>query len=306
MSEKAKKNLIVVVGPTAVGKTALCIELSQIFSADIVSADSRQFYKEMAIGTAKPTPEELAQAPHHFVDSHSIENELNAGSFEVQGLKKIHLLFEKQNNVILTGGSGLYIQAICEGFDDMPQIPPVIRANLKKEFELGGIKPLLEELKIKDSAYFETVDQDNHQRVIRALEVIRFSNAPFSEFLKRDFALRPFNCIKVALQRPTEELYERINHRVDLMFEAGLEQEVRSLIGFRDRYALQTVGYKEVFGWLDKEYDFEECVRLLKRNTRRYAKRQMTWFRKDKGYTWFHPDQKDGIVTHISKIINHE
>lgn len=297
--KKGRKHLIVVVGPTAVGKTALCVRLAKKLGTEIVSADSRQFYREMNIGTAKPSEAEQEGVPHHFVDSHSIEDEFNAGAYELKVLDLLHVMFEKQDCLILTGGSGLYVRAITEGMDEMPEADLTVRAALQAQFEEHGIQPLLEQLQELDPHYFLQVDQANTQRVIRALEVCLSSGQPYSNFRKNTKQTRPFNIIKIGLSRDREELYQRIDQRMDMMLEQGLLEEAKTLYPYKSHNALQTVGYKEIFDFLDGSYDWEEAVRLLKRNSRRYAKRQLTWFHKSPDYTWFHPDQWEEIMEYI-------
>ena len=297
----SKPTLIVVVGPTAVGKTALCVRLAKHFQTEIVSADSRQFYQEMSIGTAKPTLEEMEGVPHHLVDQLSIEEDYNVGKFEQDALQALEDVFSRHDCAILTGGSGLFIKAVCEGIDQMPTVLPTVRESLNQEFKEKGLLPLLEELRLADEAYFQEVDQKNHARVIRALEVIRSSGKPFSEFRKSQPAERPFNTIKIGLNRDREELYDRINRRMDLMLAGGLFEEAKSLYAYREKNALQTVGYQEIFSFMNQEYDYARMVELLKQNSRRYAKRQLTWFRRDEEIEWFHPDQEDEIQLFIEK-----
>lgn len=297
--------LIVVAGPTAVGKTAFCVRLGQQLGCDVISADSRQFFKEMSVGTAKPTFIDLKGVPHHFLDFLSIEEEMSAGSFEMLALEKLEELFVRRNVAILTGGSGLYIKAVCEGMSDMPAPPPGIRDELMQTFEMEGLEKLLEELKEKDRDYYEKVDRSNHQRVVRALEMIRFTGEPFSSYRSGFKADRDFSMIKIGLEMDREMLYDRINRRVDQMLAAGLVEEVKSLYEKRYFNALQTVGYKEFFDFLEGKHDFEEAVRLVKRNTRRYAKRQMTWFKKDSGFHWFRPDQFEAVVEFLKERINY-
>jgi tRNA dimethylallyltransferase len=293
------KYLIVIAGPTAVGKTDLCVELAKHFEVPVISADSRQFFKEMSIGTAKPTIAEMQGVVHYFIDSHSIAEPFNAGAYSEEALKLIDHLFTEMDFLILTGGSGLYIKAVCEGFDEMPEIEEGTRNQLVSEYADKGLLPLLEELKMSDPVYYGQVDKANHQRILRALEVIRSTGVPFSFYRKSEKASRSFKTIKIGLERPREELYERINSRMDLMLEAGLEEEVKALLPYKNMNALQTVGYKEVFDFFDGIYDREEMIRLLKRNSRRYAKRQLTWFKKDKEYRWFNPVQKAEIIDFI-------
>ncbi|MFN6943439.1 MAG: tRNA (adenosine(37)-N6)-dimethylallyltransferase MiaA [Cytophagaceae bacterium] len=300
---KPPKLLIVVAGPTAVGKTDLCIELAKRYHTEIISADSRQLFKEMSIGTAKPEKEEMQGVPHHFINSYSVQDEYNAGRFELDTLNLLQTLFKKYDQLILTGGSGLYIKAVCEGFDELPDVDPYIREGLIQSFHEDGLDNLLDELKQKDPVYYDQVDRANHQRVIRALEIIRGTGMPFSFFRKRKVQPRPFTILKIGLERPRAELYQRIDHRMDLMLEKGLLEEAKALYPFKHLNALQTVGYQEIFDFLDGKYDWDEAVRLLKRNSRRYAKRQMTWFNRDLGFKWFSPENPQDIIEYINSQI---
>jgi tRNA dimethylallyltransferase len=281
-----QKNLIVVVGATAVGKTEFCIRLAQNLDTVIVSADSRQFYREMTIGTAKPSEAEQAAIPHYFINSHSITQDYNAGQYEKDVLVLLETLFQKHDQIILTGGSGLYINAVCKGIDEMPEISDEIRQYLNQRLANEGLAVLAAELEKLDKTYFEQVDKANTQRIVRALEVCLTSGKPYSSFRTQQPAKRPFSILKIGLNRPRPELYARIDQRVDAMIAAGLLAEAKSLYEFRHHNALQTVGYREIFDFLDGLYDWEECVRLLKRNTRHYAKRQLTWFRRDEEIVW--------------------
>ncbi|TGE23973.1 tRNA (adenosine(37)-N6)-dimethylallyltransferase MiaA [Hymenobacter aquaticus] len=283
--------LLVVAGPTAVGKTALCVQLAQHYQTDIISADSRQFFRELSIGTAKPTPAEMQGVTHHFIDSHSITEDYNAGRFEADCLALLDELFQRHRVVILTGGSGLYLQAVTEGLDEMPLADLTVRAALQRELAEHGLAPLVAELERLDPVTHARIDRQNHQRVVRALEVTRSTGQPFSSFHTPKVAKeRPFQTVKIALSREREELYQRIDQRVDQMLDAGLLAEVTALLPYRHHNALQTVGYQEIFGYLDGLYDWPEAVRLLKRNTRHYAKRQLTWLRRDPQYHWLHPE----------------
>ena len=273
------KILLVVAGPTAAGKTALCVELAQRLQTDVVSADSRQLYHELTIGTAKPTPAEMQGVRHHFVGSHTITDPVNAGRYERECLTLLDKLFLENDVVILSGGTGLYINAVCFGLDDMPAVDSLLRDQLSTRLQTDGLTTLQAELQQLDPEYAETADLQNPVRVTRALEVCLSTGQPYSSFRKQQTAERPFRPILATLDRPRPELYARIDARVDTMLTAGLVDEVRSLLPYRELTALQTVGYQEVFPFLDGDYDYEEMVRLLKRNTRRYAKRQLTWFR---------------------------
>ena len=280
--------LLTIAGPTAVGKTALCVQLAQQFQTEIVSADSRQFFKELSIGTAKPTPTEMQGVPHHFINSHGIAEDYSAGRFATDCLAVLTELFRKHPLVILTGGSGLYVQAVTDGLDELPGVPPEIRAQLHAELAAHGLAPLVAELAATDPVAHARIDQQNPQRMVRALEITRATGRPFSSFhTAGPPAENPlFRNVKVALSRERAVLYQRINQRVEHMLAAGLLAEVRALLPYRHHHALQTVGYQEIFGYLDGDYDWAEAVRLLQRNTRRYAKRQLTWLRRDTAYQW--------------------
>ena len=300
--ENLKKNtLIVVAGPTAVGKTELSIRLARHYQTIVISADSRQVYREMTIGTAKPTLEEMQGVPHYFINSHTITQEYNAGAYEQDVLALLDHLFQEHTCVILTGGSGLYVRAVLEGMDEMPLVPADIRESLNQQKQEQGLAALLPQLQHLDPVYYNQVDRANAQRVIRALEVCFATNQPYSAFRNKQPANRPFKIIKVGLNRDRAELYHRIDLRVDHMLEAGLLQEVKQLEPYKAHNALQTVGYQELFAYLAEEYDWEEAVRLLKRNSRRYAKRQLTWFTKNNDFTWFHPQAYAAILAFIEK-----
>nr|WP_294945734.1 tRNA (adenosine(37)-N6)-dimethylallyltransferase MiaA [uncultured Mucilaginibacter sp.] len=278
--------LIVIAGPTASGKTAAAIQLAQHFNTVVVSADSRQFFREMSIGTAKPTVEELAAAPHYFINSHSITESFSVGDFERECLVLLEELFQKRKVVILAGGSGLYIKAICEGFDELPTADPGIRERLNAELSENGLPALQERLKLVDPVYYNEVDINNPQRVIRAIEVYESSGRTFSSYRTAKTNKRTFNIIKLGLDLPREVLYDRINRRVDLMVADGLVKEVEGLLPYRHLNALNTVGYSEVFDFFDGNTDLPTAISMIKQNTRRFAKRQMTWFRKDEGIVW--------------------
>lgn len=295
--------LILVVGPTAVGKTELCLNLAKKFNSEIISCDSRQFYLETNLGTAKPTKSELEQVPHHFINSLSVENSYDVKMFERDAINLIEKLFFKHKFLILTGGSGLFADAVINGLDEMPEIDPTYRKKIIAEFEEKGLEFLQKEVEKNDPEYFQLVDKNNPQRLMRALEVIRGTGKPFSSFRIKKKAERDFKTIKVGLDRDREELYQRIDTRMDLMIEAGLFEEAESLFDKRHLNALQTVGYTEIFGFLEGKYDQEEAIRLLKRNSRRYAKRQLTWFRKDAEIKWFHPSEETEIITYINSQI---
>ncbi|HWZ15302.1 MAG TPA: tRNA (adenosine(37)-N6)-dimethylallyltransferase MiaA [Mucilaginibacter sp.] len=284
------KTLVVIAGPTASGKTAAAIELAKKYNTVILSADSRQFYREMSIGTAKPTEEELAAVKHYFINSLSITETFTVGDFEKQALTLLDELFRVHDVVLLVGGSGLFIKAVCEGFDKVPAADAGIRDKLNLEFKEKGIVNLQEKLKRADPEYYATVDIDNPQRVIRALEVFESTGNPISSYRKAGTNKRSFRIVKFGLLLPREKLYQRINQRVDDMVKQGLVEEVRSLLPYRHLNALNTVGYSELFDYFDGKTDLDKAIGLIKQNTRRFAKRQMTWFSRDSDIKWIGVD----------------
>lgn len=294
-----KKYLILVVGPTAVGKTDLCLNLAKKFRTEIVSCDSRQFYREMNLGTAKPSLEELRLVPHHLINSLSVEDDYDVRKFEKDALEILEHIFSKNSVAIMTGGSGLYADAITDGLDEIPDVDPEIRKRIIAEYEEKNLEWLQDEVKKVDPEYYELVDKQNPQRLMRALEVYLGTGLKFSGFRVKTKAIRPFQIIKIGLERGREELYQRIDLRMDQMVAAGLFDEADALFGKRHLNALQTVGYSEIFGYLEGKYDKEEAIRLLKRNSRRYAKRQLTWFRRDLEIKWFHPEEQDQIIAWV-------
>ncbi|MBD2751526.1 tRNA (adenosine(37)-N6)-dimethylallyltransferase MiaA [Spirosoma validum] len=294
------KTLLVVAGPTAVGKTALCVQLAKELQTDVVSADSRQLYRELDIGTAKPSLAEMNGIRHYFIDSHSITDPVNAGRYERECLTLLDNLFQDKDVVILSGGTGLYINAVCFGLDDIPPVEPTLRELLFSRLQQEGLESLQNELRQLDPQYAQTADLQNPVRVTRALEVCLTTGLPYSSFRRQQTAERPFQSVLIALERPRDELYARIDARMDAMLAEGLIEEVRSLQPYRHVAALQTVGYQEVFPYLDGTYDYAEMVRLLKRNSRRYAKRQLTWFRNQGNYHWFGPEEKEKILSYVT------
>lgn len=296
------KKLIVLVGPTAVGKTEVALRLAEHFKTEIISADSRQIYKELEIGTAKPTPDELSRVTHHFIDTHILEQSYDAGAYGREALALIHTLFEKHNTLILCGGSGLYIKAVLEGFDEMPEIPTGIRDQIIVEYELKGLPWLQEAVREIDPDYFEQVDINNPHRLVRALELFKVSGHRVSRLRVKEKRSHDFQIIKIGLQLDRDQLYTRIDTRMDTMIEKGLFNEAEHFFPNRNLNALQTVGYREIFDYLEGKYDREEAIRLLKRNTRRYAKRQLTWFKKDPEVMWFQADQVDQIIAYLDNI----
>jgi tRNA dimethylallyltransferase len=302
----ANKTLIVIAGPTAVGKTAIAIQVAKHYNTVVVSADSRQFYREMSIGTAKPDADELAAVKHHFIDSHSIHENFSVGDFEKQALALLDELFKEYDAVVMTGGSGLYIKAVCEGFDNLPVADPGIRHKLNQDFTELGIRHLQERLKEVDPDYYEQVDIQNPQRLIRALEVFETTGKPISYYRKSTINTRPFNIVKIGLNLPRDILYQQINYRVDKMIELGLIDEVKSLIPHRSLNALNTVGYSELFDYFDGNINLDSALELIKQNTRHFAKRQLTWFRKDKDIHWLEADNEDvvlDIVRHAEEAV---
>lgn len=295
-----KKTLIAIVGPTAVGKTAMAISLAQYFKTEIISADSRQFYREMTIGTAKPDLEELASAPHHFINSHSITQDYSAGDFEREALDKLDELFRQHDVVVMVGGSGLFVRALCEGLDDLPKAGDEVRERLNNEMAQLGLEQMKERLKTIDPAYYQIADIDNPQRVVRALEVFEATGKPMSFYHKKDLSKRPFDILTIGLNMERSWLYERINLRVERMMEMGLLEEVKSLVPFRSKPALLTVGYAELFDYLDGNISLEEAVERIQQNSRRYAKRQITWFKKYGNTSWFQPDETGTIIDFIN------
>lgn len=292
------KRLLVIVGPTGSGKTDLSIRLARHYGAPILSTDSRQFYRGMPIGTAQPTPDQLQAAEHHFIASHDLKEDLNCGSYETQALSCLEKLFAKHDWVIAVGGSGLYVRALCEGMDDLPQADPELREALSRRLETEGVDALAAELRTLDPAYYARVDRKNPARVMRALEVCLQTGRPYSEQRTGQRRPRPFGIVKVGVDLPREELYARIDRRVDRMVADGLEAEARALYPYRMLNALQTVGYREFFDYFEGRTSYEEAVSLIKRNSRRYAKRQLTWFRRDPEIRWFGPWDDAAIIAH--------
>jgi tRNA dimethylallyltransferase len=295
----AEKKLIVVAGPTAVGKTSVSLQLAVHFKTAIVSGDSRQIYREMTVGTAKPTHAERLAVPHYFIDTHSVADDYDAARYAEEALKVIQDLFLQDDQVILCGGSGLYIKGVCDGFDDIPEVPDDIRRDLVENYQHQGIGWLQQQMRQVDPETFENIDQKNPNRLIRALEVKLYLGKSILSFRKNEKRRHGFDIIKIGLELPREELYRRIDERMDQMIAGGLFEEARGLYPMRHHNALQTVGYQEIFGFMENQYDLEECIRLLKRNSRRYAKRQLTWFKKDPEFRWFNPNDMEGVYKFI-------
>ena len=303
VKKRITNTLIVIVGPTAIGKTVLAIELAKFYHTEIISADSRQFFKEMNIGTAKPSKDELAAAKHHFIDSHSVKTLFSTGDFELEALKLMEELFKKYAVLIMVGGSGLYIDSVCKGLDKLPEIDLNIREQLNQQFESEGIVPIQNQLATADPAYFAKVDQSNPQRMIRGLEVFLSTGKKISSFLTAHKKERPFNIIKIGLNTNRALLYDRINQRVDTMMDGGMLDEVKALTPYRQYNALHTVGYSELFDYLDGKTDLPSAVAMIKQNTRRFAKRQLTWFRRDENTKWFEPNHVKEIISFLTTKI---
>ena len=297
------KYLILIAGPTAVGKTQLSLSIAEQYKTDIISCDSRQFYKEMCIGTAVPNADELSKIKHHFIQNLSIKDNYSIGQFERDALAKIETLHKNNNVIVMVGGSGMYIDAVCKGLDDFPTVPESIRKELNLRHKNEGLDALKEELIKLDPDYHELVDSSNPYRIIRAIEVCIVSGKPFSSFRKQQIKKRNFKTVKIILNREREELYSRINKRVDEMMTEGLLEEVKKLYDHKDCNALQTVGYRELFAYFDGEWDLETAIEEIKKNTRRYAKRQMTWFRRDPSNHFFKPENESEIMAHLKKNI---
>lgn len=304
--------LIVITGPTAVGKTQLCLDIARHFDIPIINADSRQIYKELSIGTAKPTAEELQQVKHYFVGTLSLQDYYSASLFESQVMELLGTLFKHNDYALMAGGSMMYIDAVCDGIDDIPTIDDDTRATMKRRLAEEGLQKLCEELRLVDPEYYEIVDRQNPKRVVHALEICTMTGRTYTSFRKRSQKTgdrsqetgdrsqkRPFRIVKIGLNRDREELYSRINARVDKMMQQGLLKEAESLYPLRDLNALNTVGYKELFEYFSGRWSLEEAVERIKGNTRRYARKQLTWYKKDPQIRWFHPDQKKEIIDYI-------
>ena len=297
------KTLIVVVGATGSGKTDLSLRLATHFAAPILSTDSRQVYRGIPIGTAQPTAEQLAAVEHHFIASHSLTDNFNCGEYETQALACLEALFRKHDVVVAVGGSGLYIQALCEGMDDLPQADEELRQSRMERLQGEGLESLLADLEHLDPEYYTQVDRQNPSRVLRAVEVCLQTGQPYSSLRTGERRKRDFRIVKVGIDWDREVLYDRINRRVDMMIDEGLEAEARSVYHLRQLNSLQTVGYREMFEYFDGKISREEAIELIKRNSRRYAKRQMTWFRRDSEIRWFSPEEADAMLEFLENTI---
>lgn len=293
--------LIVLLGPTGVGKTELSLRVASHVGSPIISADSRQLYKELVIGTAAPTAEQLARIKHYFVGTLSLTDYYNASQFEEEVLLCLENLFQSTSNVVMTGGSMMYIDAVCNGIDELPTVSQEIRTNLMKRFEVEGLDPIQEDLKRLDPQHYNEVDLNNYKRVIHALEICLMTGRPYSELRTNTKKTRPFRIIKIGLTRDRDELCDRINARVDQMMRDGLLEEARHVYPYKHLNSLNTVGYKEMFNYLDGEWPLDFAIEKIKRNSRVYARKQMTWFKRDKEINWFHPDNIEGILTFLDE-----
>lgn len=296
--------LIVLLGSTGVGKTELSLRVASHVGSPIISADSRQLYKELVIGTAAPTAEQLARVKHYFVGTLSLTDYYNASQFEEEVLVCLENLFQSASNVVMTGGSMMYIDAVCNGIDELPTVSQEIRTNLMKRFEVEGLDPIREDLKRLDPQHYNEVDLNNYKRVIHALEICLMTGRPYSELRTNTKKTRPFRIIKIGLTRDREELCDRINARVDQMMRDGLLEEARHVYPYKHLNSLNTVGYKEMFNYLDGEWPLDFAIEKIKRNSRVYARKQMTWFKRDKEINWFHPDNIEGILTFLDEQLN--
>ncbi|MBR4920597.1 MAG: tRNA (adenosine(37)-N6)-dimethylallyltransferase MiaA [Prevotella sp.] len=292
--------LIVVIGPTAVGKTALCIDIARYYGIPIINADSRQIYRELKIGTATPTTEQLQAVKHYFVGSIGIDDYYNASMYEQDVLSLLDEQFKRSSIQLLSGGSMMYIDAVCNGIDDIPTVRDDIREKMKRRYEEEGLEALCKDLQRLDPEHYETVDRKNHRRVIHALEICYQTGRTYTSFRTQEKKARPFQIVKIGLNRNREELYDRINRRVDRMMDEGLLEEARSLYDKRSNNALNTVGYKEMFAYLDGIWSLDEAIERIKGNTRRYARKQLTWFKRDEQIQWFHPQQEE-ILKYIAQ-----
>lgn len=299
------KTLIVLTGPTGIGKTHIGIEIAQHFNTEIISSDSRQIFKELKIGTAVPELDELNAVPHHFIQSHSVKENYNASKFEFEALDLLEKLFKKHNIVLMVGGSMLYIDAVCKGIDIMPDVDPKIRVNLKNKLENEGLESLRFQLKKLDPDYYYTVDLKNPNRIIHALEICMTTGKQYSSFRSNPNKKRPFSILKIGLNCDREILHTRINQRVDKMIKCGLEQEASSVYPLKNLNALNTVGYRELFSCFDGEITREKAIELIKRNSRRYARKQITWFRNDPEMNWFEPGDTKEIIEFLENKIEH-
>ena len=305
MSDSVKyKTLLVLLGPTGVGKTDISLEIARHYGCPIVSSDSRQFYRELKIGTAAPTEAQLSAVRHYFIGTHSIHDEYSCGQYEQDVMKLLSELFVENDVLMLVGGSMMYIDAVCQGMDDIPSVDAGIREFWKNEYATKGLGFIQEELKRLDPTHYNEVDLKNYKRLLHALEICSITGKPFSDIRTGKKKVRPFNIVKVGLNREREELYERINKRVDQMMQEGLQAEAEQFYSFRHLNTLNTVGYKELYEYMDGKWDLDFAVNMIRQDSRRYAKRQLTWFNRDKEIVWFHPDDKEAVFRYLKNVIN--
>lgn len=300
----SKPTLIILIGPTGIGKTDLSLNIAEHYNTEIISADSRQLYADLKIGTAAPTPEQLARVKHHFVGTLQLTDYYSAAQYEAEVMKKLDELFKRHNVIVLTGGSMMYVDAVCKGIDDIPTVDEETRKTLMQHYENVGLERLCAELKILDPEYYDIVDKKNPKRVIHALEICYMTGQTYTSFRTSQTKERPFNIIKVGLRREREELYERINKRVDIMMEDGLLEEAKSVYQYKNLNSLNAVGYKEMFKYLDGEWELPFAIEKIKQNSRIYSRKQVTWFKRDTDITWFHPDDTDNIMSFIEERLN--
>ena len=299
-----KNTLIVLIGPTGVGKTELSLSIAEHFKTCIVSADSRQLYADLKIGTAAPNPDQLARVPHHFVGTLRLTDYYSAAQYEAEVMVKLEELFQQNDVVVLTGGSMMYVDAICKGIDDIPTVDKETRELMIQRYEEEGLEKLCSELKLLDPEYYQIVDLKNPKRVIHALEICYMTGKTYTSFRTREIKKRPFRIIKIGLTREREELYNRINRRVDEMMEKGLLEEARSVAEYKHLNSLNTVGYKEIFKYIDGEWPLDFAIEKIKQNSRIYSRKQMTWFKRDTEISWFHPEKKEEIMNHIKNLLS--
>lgn len=297
---KPKKTLLVVLGPTGVGKTEISLKLAEHFGCPIISSDSRQFYRELKIGTAAPTPSQLQRVEHFFIGSHSIHDEYNAGQFESDVITLLDKLFKKTDVVMLVGGSMMYIDAVCNGIDDIPNVDAATRSFWKKEYDIKGLEYIQQQLKEKDPYHYQEVDLQNHKRILHALEICTITGKPYSEIRTGLIKQRPFDIVKIGLNRPRPELYERINKRVLEMIKEGLLEEAALYHEFKHLNTLNTVGYKELFNYFDQTWTLEFAINMIQQDSRRYAKKQLSWFNRDGAIKWFHPAEENEIMKYLT------
>lgn len=301
---KNENTLIVLIGPTGIGKTELGLQIAERYKTEIISSDSRQIYRDLPIGTAAPTPEQLKRVRHHFVNTLSLEDYYSAARFEEEVIKLLPQLFSVHKHVVMTGGSMMYIDAVCKGIDDLPTVDEETRNNVLEKYRQEGLDAIRAELKLLDPQYYKQVDLKNHKRIIHAIEICRITGLPYSALRTQQEKERPFNILKIGLQRDREELFKRINNRVEKMIDEGWIEEAKRVYPFRHLNSLNTVGYKELFQYLEGTMSLEEAIEKIKRNTRVYAKKQITWFKKDNRVTWFHPEQVNEIFSFLNQQLN--